>query len=115
MKNTLNEIRFLCSIECDYICGYEESFTINNGEILCIVMEFVGGGDLLSKIKTCKEKNLEITEDTIWKYICQILVGLKKLHELKIIHWDIKSANLFLSEDFEILKLGDLGIAKLAK
>jgi len=86
LKNTLNEIRFLCSIECDYICGYEESFTINNGEILCIVMEFVGGGDLLSKIKTCKEKNLEITEDTIWKYICQILVGLKKLHELKIIH-----------------------------
>lgn len=42
-------------------------------------------------------------------------MGLKKLHELKIIHRDIKSANLFLSEDFEILKLGDLGIAKLAK
>lgn len=44
-----------------------------------------------------------------------MLIGLKKLHELKIIHWDIKSANLFLSDNFEVLKLGDLGIAKLAK
>lgn len=78
-------------------------------------MEYVGGGDLFSKIKLCKEKGLEITEDTIWKYICQILVGLKKLHDLKIIHRDIKSANLFLSQDFETLKLGDLGIAKFAK
>ena len=78
-------------------------------------MEFVGGGDLLSKIKTCKENNLEISEETVWKYICQILIGLKKLHELKIIHRDIKSANLFLSDNFEVLKLGDLGIAKLAK
>lgn len=101
IKNTLNEIRFLCSIECDYICGYEESFTIHNGEILCIVMEMVGGGDLLSKIRTCKDQGLEITEKTIWKYICQILVGLKKLHRLKIIHRDIKSANLFLTEDFD--------------
>ena len=80
-----------------------------------MVMEYVGGGDLLSKIKTCKENNLEITEETVWKYICQILVGLKRLHDLKIIHRDIKSANLFLSEDFDTLKLGDLGIAKLAK
>lgn len=78
-------------------------------------MEYVGGGDLLSKVKTCKDNNLEVTEETIWKYICQILVGLKRLHDLKIIHRDIKSANLFLSEDFETLKLGDLGIAKLAK
>lgn len=55
LTNTLNEIRFLCSIECEFICGYEESFTLNNGELLCIIMEFVGGGDLLSKIRTCKE------------------------------------------------------------
>ena len=115
LTNTLNEIWFLCSIECNYICGYEESFVINNGELLCIVMEFVGGGDVLSKIRTCKEQNLEINEETIWKYICQILIGLKKLHKFKIIHRDIKSANLFLSEDFEEVKLGDLGIAKLAK
>lgn len=34
---------------------------------------------------------------------------------MKIIHRDIKSANLFLTEDFEQIKLGDLNVAKIAK
>lgn len=70
LNNTMNEIRFLCSIQCEFICGYEESFTVNDGKILCIIMEFVGGGDLLSKIKVCRESNLEIQEKSIWKYLC---------------------------------------------
>ena len=34
---------------------------------------------------------------------------------MKIIHRDIKSANMFLTEDLMTIKLGDLGIAKHAK
>lgn len=34
---------------------------------------------------------------------------------MKIIHRDIKSANLFLSDDFEEIKLGDLNVAIVAK
>ena len=44
-----------------------------------------------------------------------MLLGLNKLHNMKIIHWDIKSANMFITEDFNTIKLGDLGIAKHAK
>ncbi len=78
-------------------------------------MEFIGGGDLGSKIEECQLRNYEINETTIWKYLCQILIGLNALHNSKIIHRDIKSANLFLSEDFDMVKVGDLGIAKVAK
>lgn len=40
--------------------------------------------------------------------------GLGALHELKIVHRDIKSANLFLNKD-GTLKLGDLNVSKVAK
>jgi NIMA (never in mitosis gene a)-related kinase len=43
-----------------------------------------------------------------------LLKGLKTLHELKIVHRDIKCANLFLTKD-GILKLGDLNVSKVAK
>jgi NIMA (never in mitosis gene a)-related kinase 1/4/5 len=42
------------------------------------------------------------------------LKGLKTLHELKIVHRDIKCANLFLTKD-GVLKLGDLNVSKVAK
>ncbi len=40
--------------------------------------------------------------------------GLKKLHELKVFHRDIKSANLFLEKD-GTTRLGDMNVSKVAK
>ena len=70
IKNCLNEIRIICSIDDEFICGYEEAFTLWKGELMCIIMEFIGGGDLLSKIEACWDKKLIINENTIWKYLC---------------------------------------------
>ncbi len=42
----------------------------------------------------------------------EILNGLKILHKNKIIHRDIKSANIFFSKG--IAKLGDLNVSKVA-
>lgn len=40
--------------------------------------------------------------------------GLKSLHDKKIIHRDIKCANVFLNKDGTV-KLGDLNVSKVAK
>ena len=39
--------------------------------------------------------------------------GLNSLHELNIMHRDLKSANIFLYKDFTA-KLGDMNVSKLA-
>ena len=43
-----------------------------------------------------------------------MLRGLKSLHDLQIVHRDIKCANLFLMKSGD-LKLGDLNVSKVAK
>ncbi len=40
--------------------------------------------------------------------------GLKALHDMKILHRDMKSANIFLYKD-GTAKLGDLNVSKVAK
>ena len=40
--------------------------------------------------------------------------GLVAIHEAKIVHRDIKCANIFLSKDGGV-KLGDMNVSKIAK
>jgi NIMA (never in mitosis gene a)-related kinase 1/4/5 len=53
-------------------------------------------------------------EKLIWKILIQVVKGLQALHELKILHRDMKSANIFLYKD-GTAKLGDLNVSKVAK
>jgi NIMA (never in mitosis gene a)-related kinase len=43
-----------------------------------------------------------------------MVTGLNVLHQLKIVHRDIKCANVFLTKDGTV-KLGDLNVSKIAK
>lgn len=69
-QNSMNEIRILCSLQDEFIVGYKEVFAEKNGSELCIVMEYVGGGDLSHKIAHCKKNRLYFEEEIIWKYFC---------------------------------------------
>ena len=44
----------------------------------------------------------------------QMIEGLKALHNQKIVHRDIKCANIFLGSDGSV-KLGDMNVSKIAK
>ena len=43
-----------------------------------------------------------------------MIKGIKALHELKIFHRDLKSANVFISKD-GTAKIGDMNVSKVAK
>ena len=53
-------------------------------------------------------------EKKIWYILIQVIRGLKALHDMKILHRDMKSANVFLYKDMTS-KLGDLNVSKVSK
>jgi serine/threonine protein kinase len=77
-------------------------------------MEFCDHGDLLKAIEEHKKKGTYFQEAEVWRILIQMAKGLKALHDLKIVHRDIKSANVFLSKNLEA-KLGDFNVSKIAK
>ena len=113
-ESSLNEIRILASLSHPNIIGYKEAFFDEHSNTLNIVMEYAEEGDLEQKIKYNLKKRLNFDESTIWGWIIQILKGIKYLHDNKIMHRDLKSANIFLMKN-GLLKLGDLNVSKIAK
>lgn len=77
-------------------------------------MEFADDGDLYQKIVDHKKKKDLFEESEIWSVLIQTVMGLKILHNLNILHRDLKSANIFLNKSGEA-KLGDLNVSKVAK
>lgn len=109
------------------IVGYFESFEERGN--LYIVMDYCDGGDLYKKINSQRGK--PIPEDTVRKnyysillfnnsfssvqilnWFVQICLGLKHVHDRKILHRDIKTQNIFVTKS-GIIKLGDFGIARV--
>lgn len=59
-------------------------------------MEFAANGDLSTKIAHQQQQPLGFNEKLIWQLFIQTLKGLKQLHDLKILHRDIKVLPLCL-------------------
>lgn len=112
--NALNEIRILASISHPNIISYKEAFFDDNSDCLCIVMEYADGGDLYQKILDYKKKQSYMSEPFLWHLLIKLTRALKALHELDIMHRDLKSANVFLTKDGKV-KLGDMNVSKVAK
>ena len=77
-------------------------------------MEYADKGDLFQLISEYKKKKEHFEENEIWDALIQLLNGLKALHELNILHRDLKSANVFLFSN-GLAKLGDLNVSKVTR
>lgn len=76
---------------------------------LFIVMEYLQGGELFSKIK----QSQFFSEKTAKEYMKMILQGVNYLHSKNIVHRDIKPENI-LFDGAGNLKLVDFGTSKFA-
>ena len=112
-ENSLNEVRILASVKSTFVIAYKEAFIDEKDQSLCIVMEYADKGDLYQKICQFKKMGCLIEEVDVWRIFIQMTKGLKALHDLKILHRDLKSANIFLFSDGSA-KIGDLNVSKVA-
>lgn len=76
-------------------------------------MEFADNGDIQGKINSFKKSNKSFDENTLWEYTAQMLQGIKCLHDMKILHRDLKGANVFLGDQGKTIKLGDMNVSKV--
>ena len=93
---------------CVEILGFEEN-------PFRIIMEYCEGGDVRKILDT-----YEVPVSDKMTIISQFLLALKRIHENKFIHGDLKSANIFLVKkyvpgDYKNIKvkIGDFGLSEM--
>ena len=77
---------------------------------LCSVFEFMSGGSLYDHMR----KNGPLPLGLSFKVALQVAKGMNYLHQMNIIHRDLKAANLLLDETWTI-KIADFGVARVWK
>ncbi|NXK53705.1 NEK3 kinase, partial [Chauna torquata] len=108
VENSRKEAILLAKMKHPNIVAYKESFEADGH--LYIVMEYCDDGDLMQKIK--HQRGKLFPEDTICHWFVQMCLGVKHIHDKRVLHRDIKSKNVFLTQNGRV-KLGDFGSARL--
>lgn len=104
----MQEVTIMAEIDSHFVVGYYDSF-ITESNAICILMEYCQHGDLCAAIK--KQNGKAFANNFLWKVFIHICLGVHYLHARNIIHRDIKSLNVFLTQD-NSAKLGDFGNIK---
>ncbi|NXS78630.1 NEK3 kinase, partial [Erpornis zantholeuca] len=108
VENSRKEAILLAKMKHPNIVAFKESFETDGH--LYIVMEYCDNGDLMQRIKH-QAGNL-FPEDMILHWFVQMCLAVKHIHDKRVLHRDIKSKNVFLTQSGKV-KLGDFGSARL--
>ncbi|CAF1148117.1 unnamed protein product [Didymodactylos carnosus] len=90
------------------IYGYSQRLLENGTREYVLVMEFMDKGSLNSLLYKTKEK-LSLRKKL--SLACDVASGMKKIHDYRMIHRDIRPDNILVKENYTA-KIGDMGIAR---
>jgi polo-like kinase 1 len=107
-QKLISEIKIHKSLNHENIVKFERYF--EDEENVYIIMELCYNNTLHELLKRRKK----LTELETQYYVYYLIKALQYIHSLKIIHRDLKLANLFLTENMQ-MKLGDFGLAALLR
>jgi serine/threonine protein kinase/tetratricopeptide (TPR) repeat protein len=104
----LQEARAAAALNHNNVCTIHE--ICDEDENLFIVMEYVEGKTLRDIVGAVREPPLQMRD--VISYAAQIAEALKAAHQKGVIHRDIKSDNIMVTEQGQV-KVMDFGLAKL--
>lgn len=108
LKSIQNEINLLTELDNPNIMKIYE--TIESSKSFYIICECLTGGELFEILK----KKKTFPELTVCKYMYDVFSALAYLHNMKIVHSDLKLENLVLdsTEPSARVKLIDFGVSR---
>jgi serine/threonine protein kinase len=103
-RRFLNEAQVMTALDHPHIVRVHEY--AEDGAVLLLVMEHLGGGTLTERMKR------RVAPEVACAWMLALADALTSAHRRGVVHRDIKPANLLFNTD-GVIKVGDFGIAKL--
>ena len=103
IRQNLDEVHFLKSFNHPNIVRFHAAYTLRDE--IWVIMEFMEGGTLSEAVRACS-----MAEPQIAYCALEILKALDYIHERRIVHRDLKSANIMMSIHGDV-KIIDFGLA----
>ena len=113
-EKCMREINFLSHLKSPHIVKYFSHFFDDDDDgKVCIQMELCGD-DLRARLED-RDSALKVIRRQAVKILYQLLSGLDHIHSQKVIHRDLRPANIFLNLHCKSrrisVKIGDFGLA----
>ncbi|GBF96243.1 calcium calmodulin-dependent kinase [Raphidocelis subcapitata] len=107
-EEAVREIAILKKLSHPNIVNLVEVIDDPASDGLLLVMEYVEGGTLQPRA-VGPGRWAPMPEGLAWKYVRQVLQGLDYLHANRVVHGDLKPANLLLDSNTRRIKIADFG------
>ena len=111
-RTALQEVRVLKALHHPFIVRYHDSWLDEQSSTLCVVMHYCAGGDLHGRIRQASAAGQSFSEGAVLDWFIALCLALRYCHDRRLLHRDIKSQNVFLSQH-GVCRLGDFGIARV--
>lgn len=107
IRRFLKEVRAMARVDHPYIVrAYDAN---NDGDMHYLVMEYIEGTDLLSLVA----HHGPMRVDEVLRVAMEVGLALQHLHINGLVHRDVKPSNLIRDDKTGIVKLMDLGLARV--